>query len=200
MLEPVPPGQQPIMMMTTACTGMTLKAKAKANAAKGMMPNWQRKPMKMPQGLLTWPHSLAASTVQPMENMTIASMMVRVVLIARLRIWLKLSGGTRQLGPEQTVARASHSGSTADVAMAVRRGVQCRSSRLATVQEGEGSNGRRCRAQRPLCLLPGKESKINQSSAFYGVSVQKPTHIKRMILKCHSLFDHSCSLYRSASH
>lgn len=199
MLEPVPPGQQPIMMMTTACTGMTWKAKAKANAVKGMMPNWQRKPMKMPQGLLMWPHSLAASTVQPMENMTIASIMVRVVLIARLRIWLKLSGGTRQFGPEQTVARASHPRGTADVAMAVRQGPS-HSSHFSTVQEGEGSNERTERAQLSLCLLPGKESKINQSSVFYGVSVQKPMHIKRMILKCHSWFDHSCNLYRSASH
>lgn len=193
MLEPVPPGQQPIMMMTTACTGMTWKAKAKANAVKGMMPNWQRKPMKMPQGLLMCPHSLAASTVQPMENMTIASIMVRVVLIARLRIWLKLSGGTRQFGPEQTVARGSHSRSTADVAMAVGQGVGSHSSH---VQEGEGSNGTTYPAPRLLCLLPGKESKINQSSVFYGVSVQKPVHIKRMILKCHSWFD----LYRSTSH
>lgn len=174
MLEPVPPGQQPIMMMTTACTGMTWKAKAKANAVKGMMPNWQRKPMKMPQGLLTCPHSLAASTVQPMENMTMASMMVRVVLMARLRTWLKLSGGTRQSGPEQTVASASHSRSTAEVAMAVRQGVGSRSGRFSTVQEGEGSNGTADQLSGLYVRCQGENQKLTNPPGFMGSVFRSP--------------------------
>lgn len=121
-----------------------------------------------------------------MENMTIASMMVSVVLIARLRIWLKLFGGTRQSGPEQTVARASHLMTTADVAMAVRQSVRSQSGHVSTLREGEGVTVRMYRAHWTLCLLGGKESKINQYSAFYEVSVQKPTHIKTIFFKCPS--------------
>lgn len=107
MLEIEPPGQQPMMMMTTACTAWTPKASDKAKAVKGIMPNWQRKPMIMPHGFLMWPHSFAVSTMQPMENMTIASMMVRTVLITTPRMALKLLGGTRQSVPEQAVAALS---------------------------------------------------------------------------------------------
>lgn len=117
MLEPVPPGQQPIMMMTIACTGSTRKASAKAKAVKGMMPNWQRKPMKMPQGLLMWPHSFLASTVHPMANMTIASIVVSTVLSTRLSVALKLLAGTRQFVPEQTVARESQPVGTVIIVM-----------------------------------------------------------------------------------
>lgn len=117
MFEPVPPGQQPIMMMTIACTGSTWKAIAKAKAVKGMIPNWHRKPMKMPQGLLMWPHSLLASTVQPMENMTIASIMVSTMLNTVPRVSLKLLGGIRQSVPEQIVARPSQLKGTAVVVM-----------------------------------------------------------------------------------
>lgn len=118
MFEPDPPGQQPMMMMTTACTGCTWKAMAKAKAEKGMMPNWQRKPMKMPQGLLRWLHSFSASTVQPMANMTRASMTVSTVLNTRPSTALKLLGGMRQSVPEQTVARGSQPAGTAVVMVA----------------------------------------------------------------------------------
>lgn len=104
------------MMMTTACTGSTLKASDKAKAVKGMMPNWQRKPMTMPQGLLRWPKSLSESTVQPMENMTKASMTVSTVLNTRLRIALKSLSGARQFGPEQIAAVDSQVIGTAEVA------------------------------------------------------------------------------------
>lgn len=117
MLEPVPPGQQPIMMMTIACTGSTWKANDKAKAVKGMMPNWQRKPMKMPHGLLRWPNSFLASTVQPMANMTIASITVSTVLNTRLKIALKLLGGARQFVPEQTVERESQTAGIVVVAI-----------------------------------------------------------------------------------
>ncbi len=106
-----------MMMMTTACTGSTPKASDKAKAVKGMMPNWQRKPMTMPQGLLMWPHSFWASTVQPMENMTMASIMVSTMLNTTLSIALKLLAGTRQFSPEQTVARESQSVRTAAIAL-----------------------------------------------------------------------------------
>lgn len=119
MLEPEPPGQQPIMMMTTACTGSTPNASDKAKAVKGIMPNWHRKPMTIPQGLLMWPHSLWESTVQPMENMTIASIMVSTVLNTKLSIALKSLAGTRQLEPEQTVAKESQAGGTMVVAFSV---------------------------------------------------------------------------------
>ncbi|KAJ8388562.1 hypothetical protein AAFF_G00132760 [Aldrovandia affinis] len=98
------PGQQPMMRMATACTGSTSKASASAKAQNGMMPNWHRKPTKMPQGRRTCPHSLGASTVQPMENMTMASMTVSTALSTMLRISLKLLGGTRQEAPEHSVA------------------------------------------------------------------------------------------------
>lgn len=172
MLEPVPPGQQPIIMMTTACTGMTWKANAKANAVKGMMPNWQRNPMMMPQGLLMWPHSFMASTVQPMENMTMASMMVSVVLIARLRIWLTFSEGARQFAPEHTVARESHSMSTADVAMAVGLGVRSRCYPCSAVQEGEDVD----RARRALCCSgwEGRNQKLTNTRSFTGSVFRSP--------------------------
>ena len=98
------------MMMTIACTGRTLKASDKAKAVKGMMPNWQRKPIAMPQGRLMWPHNLLESTVQPMENMTIPSITVSTMLNTRPSTSLKLLGGIRQLLPEQTVAKESQAG------------------------------------------------------------------------------------------
>lgn len=107
MLELEPPGQQPMMMMTTACTAWTLKASDKAKAVKGIIPNWQRKPMIMPHGFLMWPHNFTAPTVQPMANMTMASKMVSTVLITTPRMALKLLGGTRQSVPEQAVAALS---------------------------------------------------------------------------------------------
>lgn len=100
------------MMMTTAWTGSTPKASDKAKAVKGMMPNWQRKPMTMPHGLLMWPHSFLVSTVQPMENMTMASITVSTVLSTRLSTALESLGGTRQFGPEQTVATESQAKGT----------------------------------------------------------------------------------------
>lgn len=106
-----------MMMMTTACTGSTPKASDKAKAVKGMMPNWQRKPMTMPQGRLMWPHSFSASTVQPMENMTMASITVSTTLNAKLSMSLKLLGGTRQFVPEHNVERGSHPVGTAEGAM-----------------------------------------------------------------------------------
>lgn len=123
MLEPVPPGQQPMMMMTIACTGSTWKTSAKAKAVKGMMPNWQRKPIMMPQGLLMCPHSFMASTVQPMANITRASMTVSTVLITWLSVALKLLGGTRQFAPEQTVVREPHSMGSAVVIMVDYKGL-----------------------------------------------------------------------------
>lgn len=198
MLEPVPPGQQPIIMMTTAWTGMTWKAKDKANAVKGMMPNWQRNPTKMPQGFLMWPHSFMISTVQPMANMTIASIMVSVVLIATPRISLKLFGGTRQLLPEHTVARGSHS-DTANVAMAVRgwcdpAAIPVRLSRKLKWEDGA------CSLLFMLRRLGGKESKINQYSAFYGVSVQKPMHIKKSNFDVSFTIWQSCNFYCSLTY
>lgn len=78
--------------------------------------------MKMPHGLLMWPHSFKASTVQPMENMIIASMMVSTVLSTTPRTALKLLGGTKQpsrSAPEQIVATASQPSGTAYVAIVV---------------------------------------------------------------------------------
>lgn len=103
-LELVPPGQQPMIRMTTACTGSTWKASEKANAVKGMIPNWQRKPMKIPHGRRTCAQSLCTSTVQPMENITMASMTVSTILRTVLRIMLKSLSGTRHDVPEHTVA------------------------------------------------------------------------------------------------
>lgn len=103
-MELVPPGQQPMIKMTTACMGSTWKASEKANAVKGMMPNWQRKPMKIPHGRRMCAQSLWTSTVQPMANMTMASITVRTVLRTVLRIILKLLSGTRHDVPEHTVA------------------------------------------------------------------------------------------------
>lgn len=176
MLEPVPPGQQPIIMMTIACTGITWKANDRANAVKGMMPNWQRNPMMMPQGLLTWPHSFSASTVQPMENMTMASMMVSVVLIARLRIWLKLSGGTRQFAPEHTVARESHLMCTADVAMAAGLGVRSRCYPCSAVREGEDASEKMDCARRALCCSSweGRNQKLTNTRRFMGSVFRSP--------------------------
>lgn len=108
-----------MIMMTTACTGSTPKASDKAKAVNGMMPNWQRKPMMMPQGFLMWPHSFSVSTVQPMENITKASITVSTVLNTRPSISLKLLGGMRQFLPEQTVAAVLQTGSTIVVVMDV---------------------------------------------------------------------------------
>ncbi|KAG7236589.1 hypothetical protein INR49_000761 [Caranx melampygus] len=63
--------------------------------------------------------SLWESTVQPMENMTIASIMVSTVLNTKLSIALKSLAGTRQLEPEQTVAKESQVGGTMVVAFSV---------------------------------------------------------------------------------
>lgn len=93
-----------MIKMTTAWIGSTWKASERANAAKGMMPNWQRKPMKIPHGRRICAQSLCTSTVQPMENMTMASMTVSTMLRTVLRITLKLLSGTRQDVPEHTVA------------------------------------------------------------------------------------------------
>lgn len=101
------------MMMTTAWIGSTLKINESAKAVKGMMPNWHRKPMKMPQGLRMCNQSFLASTVQPIENMTKASMMVSVVLITTLRMSLNGSWGTRQDVPVQMVAFMGQVGSGA---------------------------------------------------------------------------------------
>lgn len=68
--------------------------------------------MKIPQGLLMWPHSFLASTVQPMENITMASMTVSTVLSTVPRTALKLLGGTRQSVPEQMVAWSSQPSGT----------------------------------------------------------------------------------------
>lgn len=95
-----------MIKMTTAWMGCTLKASERANAVKGMMPNWQRKPMKIPHGRQMCAQSLCMSTVQPMANMTIASMTVSTMLRTVLRIILKLLSGTRHDSPEHTVAMA----------------------------------------------------------------------------------------------
>lgn len=100
-----------MMMMTIAWIGSTLKIDESAKAVKGMMPNWHRKPMKMPQGLRMCTQSFLASTVQPIENMTKASMTVSVVLIATLRMSLNGSRGTRQDVPVQMVAFTGQTGS-----------------------------------------------------------------------------------------
>ncbi len=71
--------------------------------------------MMMPQGVLMWPHSFMRSTVQPMENMTIATITVSTALNTTLRTALKLLAGTRQFVPEQVVARGSHTSGTAVV-------------------------------------------------------------------------------------
>lgn len=99
-----------MMIMTTAWMGSTLNARASAKAVKGMMPNWHKNPMKMPQGLRMCPHSCLTSTVQPIANMTMASMTVSTVLITNPRISLKLLGGTRQDMPEQMVALTGQMG------------------------------------------------------------------------------------------
>lgn len=80
-----------------------MKAADKAKAVKGMMPNWQRKPIAMPQGLFRCPQSFWTSTAHPMVNIIKASMKVSTMLNARLSFALK-SLGTRQLAPEQIVA------------------------------------------------------------------------------------------------
>lgn len=93
-----------MIKMTTACTGSTWKTRAKMNAVKGMMPNWQRKPMKIPHGRRMCAQSLRTSTVQPMANMTMANITVSTTLRTVLRIMLKLLSGTRHDVPEHTVA------------------------------------------------------------------------------------------------
>jgi len=98
-------------MITIAWTGSTLKISESAKAVKGMIPNWHRKPIKMPHGLRMCTQSFLASTVQPIENMTKASRMVSVVLITTLRMSLNGSRGTRQDVPEQMVAFSGQVGS-----------------------------------------------------------------------------------------
>lgn len=93
-----------MIKMTTACMGSTWKTRAKMNAVKGMMPNWQRKPMKIPHGRRMCAQSLCTSTVQPMANMTMANITVSTTLRTVLRIMLKLLSGTRHDVPEHTVA------------------------------------------------------------------------------------------------
>lgn len=67
--------------------------------------------MTMPQGLRMCIQSFFASTVQPIENMTMASMMVSVVLITKPRISLNVSRGTRQDLPTQMVEFTGQVGS-----------------------------------------------------------------------------------------
>lgn len=114
-LELVPPGQQPIIKITTAWVGCTWKASERANAVKGIIPNWHRKPIKMPHGRQMCAQSLCTSTVHPMENMTMASMTVSTVLKTVLRMMLKSFSGTRHDVLEHTVALAWQVG--IDVAM-----------------------------------------------------------------------------------
>lgn len=106
MLEAVPPGQHPIMITATACIGSTSNASASTKPVRGIIPNWQRKPTRMPQGLLMCPKNFGSSTLQPMENITSASMIVRTVLKIRLRVLLESSAGSTQEVPWQTVAAA----------------------------------------------------------------------------------------------
>lgn len=104
--EAVPPGQHPMISTTTAWIGRMLKAKDSKKAVRGIIPNWQRKPTTIPQGLFMWPKKFLSSTLQPMENITRASIIVRTVLKTTLKVWLKLSSGNTQDVPSQTVAFA----------------------------------------------------------------------------------------------
>lgn len=106
MLEAVPPGQQPMMSTTTAWIGMMPKANDSTNPVRGMIPNWQRKPMKMPHGRLMCPRNFLISTLHPMENMTKANRMVSTMLKTVLRMALKLLSGATHESPSQTVALA----------------------------------------------------------------------------------------------
>lgn len=105
--EVVPPGQHPMIITTTAWIGRMLKAKESKKAVRGIIPNWQRKPTNIPQGLLKWPKKFLISTLQPMENITIASRIVRIVLKTTLKVWLKFSSGNTQDVPSQIVAFAA---------------------------------------------------------------------------------------------
>lgn len=104
--EAVPPGQHPMIITTTAWIGRTLKAKESKKAVRGIIPNWQRKPTNIPQGLFKCPKKFLSSTLQPMENITKASMIVRTVLKTTLKVWLKVSSGNTQDVPSQIVAFA----------------------------------------------------------------------------------------------
>ena len=106
MLEEVPPGQHPMMRTTTAWMGMISKATERMNPVRGMIPNWQRKPMQMPHGRFMCPRNFLSSTLHPMENITRANRTVRTTLRTALRTALKLLSGTRQDVPLQTVALA----------------------------------------------------------------------------------------------
>ena len=106
MLEEVPPGQHPIMITTTAWTGRMSKATDRMNPVRGMIPNWQRKPIHMPHGRFTCPRNFLISTLHPMENITRARREVSTVLRTVLRMALKLLSGATQDEPLQTVALA----------------------------------------------------------------------------------------------
>lgn len=108
-LEAVPPGQHPMISTTTAWIGSTLKASDSKKAVRGIIPNWQRKPTKIPQGLFMWFQNFLISTLQPMENITKASMIVRTVLKVTLKERLKSSSGNTQDVPLQIVAFAGQS-------------------------------------------------------------------------------------------
>lgn len=62
--------------------------------------------MHMPHGRFICPRNFFISTLQPMENITIASRMVKTVLRTTLRMALKLLTGTTQDEPLQIVAVA----------------------------------------------------------------------------------------------
>ncbi len=51
-----------------------------------------------------WCKNFLISTLQPMENITKASMIVRTVLKTTLKVWLKSSSGNTQDVPLQIVA------------------------------------------------------------------------------------------------
>lgn len=105
-LEAVPPGQHPMIITTTAWIGSTLKARDSKKAVRGIIPNWQRKPTKIPQGLFMWPQNFWSSTLQPMENITKASRIVRTVLKTTLKVSLKVFSDSTQDVPSQIVAFA----------------------------------------------------------------------------------------------
>ena len=105
-LEAVPPGQHPMISTTTAWTGSTSKTRDSKKAVRGIIPNWQRKPTRIPQGLFMWYQNFLSSTLQPMENITKATMIVRTILKTKLKVALKLLSGNTQDVPSQIVAFA----------------------------------------------------------------------------------------------
>lgn len=60
----------------------------------------------MPHGRFMCSRNFLTSTLHPMENITIASKMVKTVLRITLKMLLKLLAGTTQDAPSQTVAVA----------------------------------------------------------------------------------------------